>query len=763
MKQFKTRSITTKITIMVLAVIMLSTIPIGVFAFIIHRRDTVDEQGNRAVAIVQALAASIDPDEMRQSMENDELGEHSANLQRQFDRIKAEVGALFLFAGVVDEQLGLIGYIEGLLPGESFVVSLNSITPAEIFPPEFFNTQRLGVAASTEVISTGVDDNMMVAAYAPVFDRYGNPVAMVGINILVDDVFASSNTFAVLMLIFVVGVILVTIIMAFLTISRMVSKPIGEISNVLQEFSNGNFNVNTKSNISNDEIGELTRNTLTLVDTLKSIVQDLNGVRDIYNIQGNMDFRLNAMRYQNAFKEMAESINYILDSEVDNIKGIVEVLNQISDGNFDAKIVDLQGDFILQSKALRNVINNLKAINAEVNAMIEAVSVKGDLTFKINEANYNGDWRKITQGLNDIAKTIDAPLQTMYIALLELKKGNVNLADIDSKIVAAGYDADGRNYSGMFRDMIFAFDETFTLMDSYIADISADLVAISKGNLTTEITSEFLGDFGIIKDSLNSISTTLHKTMSEISVAAEQVLSGAKQISTSAAELASGAQEQANSVEELNTAIDLINQQTQQNADNALTANELSSKSAANAQDGNEAMKQTVEAMTQIKESSGNISKIIKTIQDIAFQTNLLALNASVEAARAGDHGKGFSVVADEVRTLAGRSQNAVNETTTLIQDSIERVETGSSIAESTSSSLDAIVISSGEVSAIIDGISASSKEQAEAITNISDGLAQIAKVTQNNSAVSEETAAASEELNTQAEMLRQLVSFFKL
>ncbi|WP_293009042.1 MULTISPECIES: methyl-accepting chemotaxis protein [unclassified Oscillibacter] len=297
----------------------------------------------------------------------------------------------------------------------------------------------------------------------------------------------------------------------------------------------------------------------------------------------------------------------------------------------------------------------------------------------------------------------------------------------------------------------------------YIDEISAVLDEIAGGNLTFTLKRAYLGDFARIKAALENISVSLNQTLSQINQASDQVSVGADQLSAGAQTLSQGATEQASAVEELSATIDDLSQQVRANASASRKTSNDVDFAATRISESNERMQQLISAMSDINERSAQISRIIKSIDDIAFQTNILALNAAVEAARAGSAGKGFAVVADEVRNLASKSAEAAKGTADLIQASTEAVQRGSALADDTAASLLSTVEDIKSVAQAVDQIAQASDEQSRSIEQVSQGVEQISRVVQTNSATAEETAASSEELSAQAQMLRELVDRFQL
>ncbi len=238
---------------------------------------------------------------------------------------------------------------------------------------------------------------------------------------------------------------------------------------------------------------------------------------------------------------------------------------------------------------------------------------------------------------------------------------------------------------------------------------------------------------------------------------------GAEQVSNGAESVAKGATEQAGAIEQLSSAIETILAQVKENASSCQKAGELSESAMSAVEVSNEQMQKLMVSMKEINRQSNEINKIIKTIEDIAFQTNILALNAAVEAARAGNAGKGFAVVAEEVRSLAARSAEAAKSTTSLIESSVASIADGVKIADVTAKDLNELVVDTKATASIISEISQSSREQAQAIGQLTVGIEQISSVVLTNSATSEESAAASKELLNQADTLKNLVSTFQL
>lgn len=386
------------------------------------------------------------------------------------------------------------------------------------------------------------------------------------------------------------------------------------------------------------------------------------------------------------------------------------------------------------------------------------------------EANRNGDRLYSQAGRIVIIALVVIAVLSVLMAVYIIKSVNTPVKELDgvARKIAEG-DLD-QNITYKSKDelgtLAVNFNKTVGRLRnyvSYINEISNVLRQIAGGNLVFDLTLNYEGEFAKVKQALEEISHSLNDTLGQINQAADQVSSGSDQVSSGAQALSQGATEQASSIEELAATINEISAQVKDTAANANEVRQQTDQTGDQVATSNEQMQEMIAAMTEISDKSGQISRIIKTIEDIAFQTNILALNAAVEAARAGEAGKGFAVVADEVRNLASKSSEASKSTAALIEGTVQAVEKGTEIANATAESLFAVVESTKGVVSSVDKIASAADQQAESIAQVTLGIDQISSVVQTNSATAEESAAASEELSSQAQVMKGLVGRFTL
>nr|AGS53418.1 methyl-accepting chemotaxis sensory transducer [uncultured bacterium contig00025] len=568
-----------------------------------------------------------------------------------------------------------------------------------------------------------------------------------------------------------IALTVITILFAvFLTVyvTNMISKPVKRLETVVKAVVVGDTNINLDtSDIAKDEIGRLTVEVYSLIDVIKSILNDFSRLIREYKDAGDIEYRIDAGRYSGSYKELIDTQNSFVDMFVGEVMIVLNLIAEIGRGNFDCEIQKMPGKKVVLNEAFDKLQLNLKDIK---NLAIAAAN--GNFDVKKYADRYSGDWAALLNELDKIVRTITEKSH-WYESLLDALPTPISVTDANMRWTFINKVTE--EFLGKKRADVIGLP-----CSNWGAAIckteNCGINCARRGKFHTEFSQnglDFTVDTVILKDpagkevghievvqdvtKLQALVHKMHDVIAKVQIVSKQVATGAEHISEGSSDLATGATTQASAIEELNATIDVINQQTQVAVDNAITANESTQKAKRNILLSNDEMRGMLTAMTSIKQSSDNISRVIKTIEDVAFQTNLLALNAAVEAARAGEHGKGFAVVAEEVRSLAGRSSTAAKETNGLIVDTLTKIQSGMDIAEKTAKTLDAIVNDFDNVSNLVENIAKSSKNQADSISQIVVGISQIANVVQSNSASSEETAAASHILAEQSQELLKL------
>ncbi len=499
----------------------------------------------------------------------------------------------------------------------------------------------------------------------------------------------------------VLGAVL-TILLGWI-ITRSITGPTKQLVDGANKMAAGEFDfkIDIKSK---DEVGALADAVRTMQVAVQAMIADARMLSQAA-VDGKLATRADASRHHGDFQAIVKGVNDTLDAVIGPLNVAASYVDQISKGVIPAKITDsYNGDFNALKNNLNVCIDAVNALVADAN-MLSMAAVEGKLETRADASRHQGDFRKVVQGVN---ATLDAIV------------GPVN-------------------------------------------EVVRVLGALSKGDLTEKISTNYQGTFDKLKEDANLTVDKLTEIVSQIKESTESINVASKEIASGNTDLSSRTEEQASSLEETASSMEELTSTVKQNAENARQANQLAAGASEVAVRGGDVVGQVVTTMSSINESSKKIVDIISVIDGIAFQTNILALNAAVEAARAGEQGRGFAVVATEVRTLAQRSAAAAKEIKELIGDSVEKVGAGTKLVDEAGKTMEEIVSSVKRVTDIMAEITAASQEQSAGIEQVNQAITQMDEVTQQNAALVEQAAAAAESMEEQAGNLSQAVSIFKL
>jgi len=555
----------------------------------------------------------------------------------------------------------------------------------------------------------------------------------------------SARNFAI-----IIATIAIVVILGLTTFlnQKMIVKPVKQTTDSLESLSRGQLSSNMWWHHSEDEIGKLSRSTVKTVNVICSVMDDLENLMKL-RAEGDTSSRFDDFKYEGDFSHLVQQFNQMFDEEDNMNKVILNAIKSFSDGDFSLEIPQFAGNRAVFHHSLENLKFNLADISNQTQELL-AHALDGDLDKRANHSTVNGDWSEILKNMNRLMEAVSTPIDEATRVLDYMTRG-----DFSQKMLG--------NYKGVFNNIKTSVNTTEATLAAYVREISDILIEMSHDNFAQEIHTDFKGDFARIKTALNELMDKFSTIISSISDMAGEVLEKARKLSSSSGNLAEGSNAQAATVEELSVSTELVTARIHEDFETTQAVGKVASNNKNSVALGNEHMQDTLIAMESIGEVSGSIASILNTINGIAHQTNLLALNAAVEAARAGTYGKGFGVVADEVKTLAGRSKMAAQESSELINDALERIKEGQRAAQETAKAFEDILKNTNEVDSLVSSIEQQSQKQQEALSQISIGIKQIADVAQQNTSISEAVASSATGLSDRAETMDGMVKIYKI